>query len=279
MIDFHTYPVMIKESIDQDPVLDRAIHEVFGFHFPTQPLECFLLEMDEAGIEEAVLLPLDCTNAHGCRIFSNEQVAELLKLTPRLIGFASVDPGCDGAPEQVVHAVKNLGLQGLNLEPALQRFYPNSECVFPVYQACQELDIPVMIQSGLSWAPLGLAKYAQPILLEEVIQAFPKLNFIIGHFGWPWALEAAMLAMKYPNVYLDTAILYSGTPGNAYRQVLAEQVGLNVIERSLFNKLLFGSDYPRVDIRRSVRGLHELGLSPDTEKAIMGGNAARLLKR
>ena len=279
MIDIHTHPIMIKEILEKDPILDRAIQDVFGFHFPPQPLECFLLEMDEAGIEKSVLLPLDCTTAHGCQIFRNEQVAELANQTPRFIGFASVDPNCEDAPRQLEHAVKELGLQGLKLNPALQRFYPDSlERAYPVYQACTELDIPVMIHCGMSWAPKGLAKYAQPLLLEEAIQAFPTLNFILAHFGWPWVQEATMLAVKYPNVYLDTAVLYSGMPKDALQHVLVEQVGLNVIERSLFNKILFGSDYPRVDIRRSARGLQSLGLSPSTEKAVMGGNANRLLK-
>jgi uncharacterized protein len=279
MIDIHTHPVMIKEILEKDPILDRAIHEVFGFHFPPQPLECFLLEMDEAGIDRAVLLPLDCTTTFGCQIFSNEQVAEITSRTPRFLGFASVDPNCSEAPRQVERAVKELGLLGLKLNPALQRFYPDSrELAFPVYQACAESGVPVMIHCGMSWAPLGLAKYAQPLLLEEAIQAFPTLNFILGHFGWPWVQDATMLAVKYPNVYLDTAILYSGTPQDALQHVLTQQVGLNVIERSLFNKILFGSDYPRVDIRRSVRGLKSLGLSPSTEKAVLGENASRLLK-
>jgi predicted TIM-barrel fold metal-dependent hydrolase len=89
--------------------------------------------------------------------------------------------------------------------------------------------------------------------------------------------EAAMLAIKYPNVYLDTAILYSGTPQDALQHVLGVQVGLDVVERSLFNKLLFGTNYPRVDMRRSVRGMKALGLSPATENNILNNNAQRLL--
>ena len=280
MIDFHTHPVMVKELTDADEVLARNIHEVLGFHFPSQPLDCFLREMDEAGIEKAVILPLDCSTAHHCQIISNEQIADLAASTPRLIGFASVDPSQEDAPVQLERAVRQLGLQGLHLDPAVQRFYPNNpDSAYPVYQACAELGIPVLIQCGLSWAPSGLAKYAQPLLLEEAVQAFPTVNFVLGHFGWPWVLEAAMLAVKYPNVYLDTAILYSGTPKDAYHHVMAEQLGLDVMERSLYQKVLFGSNYPRIDIRRSVRGVRALGLSPAAEKAVLGENAARLLKR
>lgn len=279
VIDFHTYPVMIKELYDSDDGLAQTINDVFGFFFPSQPLECFLLEMDEAGVEKAVLLPTDCTSAHGCQILTNEQVARLAQTEPRFIGFASVDPNISTAPCQLKNAVQSLGLQGLNLDPALQRFYPNDpQTAFPVFQSCAELHIPVVVQCGMNWAPRCQAKYAQPLLLEEAIQAFPEVNFILAHCAWPWVLEAAMLAVKYPNAYLDTAVLYSGTPKDALHHVLSEQVGLDVVERSLQHKILFGSGYPRIDIRRSIRGLRALGLSPETESALLGENANLLLK-
>ncbi len=279
MIDFHTHPVMIKELVNSDADLDRSIHEVFGFHFPAQPLECFLLEMDEAGVETAVLLPLDCTTAHACRIVSNEQVAELVEKTPRFVGFCSVDPNQPDAPIELERAVHHLGLRGLKLDPSLQCFDPASQkCAYPLYQACAELDIPVLLHCGMSWAPSGLAELAQPLRLEKAIQAFQTVNFILAHFAWPWVQEATMLAIKYPNVFLDTAILYSGTPRDALTHVLAGQVGLDTVECSLYNKIVFGTNYPRVDIRRFVRGFHGLGLSPTTEQAILSGNASRILK-
>jgi uncharacterized protein len=279
MIDFHTHPVMIKELIDSDAALDRNIHTVFGFYFPPQPLECFLLEMDEAGVETAVLLPVDCTTSHGCRIVSNEQVAELVNKTSRFIGFASVDPNLHDAPISLERAVKQLGLRGLKLDPSLQCFDPASqEIAYPLYQACAELDIPLILHCGLSWAPSGMAELAQPIRLERAVRDFPTVNFILAHFAWPWVQEAAMLAIKYPNVFLDTAILYSGTPQDALQHVLAQQVGLDVVERSLYNKVVFGTNYPRVDMRRFARGIRALHLTPATEQAILHENAGRLLK-
>jgi len=279
MIDFHTHPVMIKELIDSDPDLDRNIHEKFGFYFPPQPLECFTLEMDEAGVDQAVLLPIDVTTAHGCKIVTNEQVAKLVEQEPRFIGFASVDPNLPDAPAQLKRAVQKLGLRGLKLDPSFQRFNLNDKkMAYPVYQAAAELEIPILMHTGLSWVPSGLAQLSQPINLEEAVQTFPTVNFILAHFSWPWVDEAVMLAVKYPNVFLDTAILYSGTPKNAFKKIMAEQVGVDVMERSLQNKIVFGSNYPRVDIRRSVRGIKALELSQPLTNAIFDGNARRLLK-
>ena len=279
MIDIHTHPVMIKELVESDSDLERNIHQVFGFHFPPQSLRNFTLELDAAGVSQAVLLPVDTTSAHGCKIVSNEQIASLVDADSHFIGFASVDPNLPEAPRELEKAIQNLGLRGVKLDPSLQQFYPNDHATaFPVFEACQALEIPVLIHSGMSWAPQGLAGYSQPLLLEESVQAFPGVNFILAHFGWPWINEAQMLAIKYPNVYLDTAILYSGTPGNAMQRVIGQQVGLEVVERSLANKILFGSNYPRVDIRRSVRGLQALDLAPRTKNAILDENARKILR-
>jgi predicted TIM-barrel fold metal-dependent hydrolase len=278
MIDFHTHPVMIRELRQKDAGLDRAVREVFQLHFPAQPLEVFLAEMDAAGVERAVLLPVDCTTAHGCRIVSNEQVAELCGANPRFLGFASVDPAAKDAPRQLERAVRGLGLRGLKLDPALQRFHPDDRrLAWPLYQACAELGVPLVIHCGLSWSLVGQSKYARPLALEEVAQEFPTLRIVIAHFGWPWVEEALLLALKYRNVHLDTAIVYSGTPRDALQHVLAERVGIAVLERSLPRQVLFGSGYPRADIRRSARGLEALGLSPLLREAVAGGNAAELL--
>ena len=61
--------------------------------------------------------PVDCTTAHGCRIVTNEQVAELAGKNPRFIGFASVDPAVKDAPRQLERAVRGLGLKGPEAGP------------------------------------------------------------------------------------------------------------------------------------------------------------------
>ena len=71
-----------------------------------------------------------------------------------------------------------------------------------------------------------------------------------------------MLALKYRNLSLDTSFVFGRTPAEALRQVLSGQVGIPVLEGSLPKQLLFGSNYPRQDIRPAVRGVRALGLSP-----------------
>ena len=280
MIDFHTHPFLVKEFIEEDPALLNCIRNVFGLYFPPQPLEVFLRELDAAGVNKAVLLPLDCSTSNGCKIFSNEQIAKLVSWSSRFIGFSSVDPLNKNASKELEYAVNSLGLKGLKLDPSIQKFEPNSkEHAYPLYYKCQELKIPVMIHCGLSWAPKGKTKYAHPLQLEDVFDDFTDVIFIIPHFGWPWVRETIMLALKHPNVYIDTSIIYSGTPETVFKQVFTYDVGYNVLEASLSSQILFGSNYPRQDIRRTVKGIKSLNMSKEFYINIFNNNSKKILSK
>lgn len=280
MIDIHSHPFMIKELVEDDPLLEHAIRDVFGLLFPPQPLKTFFLEMDAANIERAVLLPIDCTTAHHCQVVTNEKIAELASQTDRFIGFASVDPNCEDAPRSLERAIQQYGLRGLKLDPALQQFDPGDmQKAYPLYQVCVDLDIPVMIHFGLSWAPLGRSMLAHPGVVEDIARQFPSLRIIIPHLGWPWHREAVMVALKFQNVYLDTSIIYSGTPKQAMEQVMIQEIGPRVFENSLIRQTVFGTNYPRQDMRRAARGIQALGFSPQLIQAMCETNANTLLGR
>ncbi len=153
----------------------------------------------------------------------------------------------------------------------------SEDIVFPIYKVCQEFNKPVLIHTGLSWAPSAQLAHAQPLVLEKALAAFPGVNFIIPHLGYPWLQETCALAMKYPNLYLDTSVHYSGTPLTCLRHIVKHVIGRHVFEDSLRTKLLFGSNYPRIDMRRCVRAYDGLGFSPELKDHIFSTNAQRLL--
>ncbi len=277
MIDFHTHPVLIQEFVAKYPNYERSARQVFNIGNNFQPLETFFLQMDVAGIERAVLLPIDCRRARKVSVSSNEQVADLCRQSKRFIGFASVDPLKKGAARELENAVKKLGLRGLKLDPALQNFRPDDRKVFPVYEAAGALGIPVVIHTGMSWAPETPLERGHPLLLEPAIRRFPKLAFVLAHWSWPWVWEATALALKYPNVYLDTSCLYYDSPKEFYQFVFSKQIPTTVIERSLRNKIIFGSNYPRVEIKNMVHALKSLALTEGCFNKIMKENAERLL--
>ena len=151
IIDLRSYPVQVAELFELDPRLARPVRDVFGFYCSSQPLLTLERQMDEAGVTLAVLTTVDCTSAHGASVVPNETLAALVKMSPRLAGFASVDPNDADAPAALAHAIEELGLVGLNVDPGLQRFDPSDErTFFPVVAAADALGIPVSVQAGLN---------------------------------------------------------------------------------------------------------------------------------
>ena len=174
-------------------------------------------------------------------------------------------------------AVTDLKLRGLKLSPPTQEFWPDDPKCFPIYEEAQRLGVPVMFHAGMSWEPGARCDRGQPLRLEEVAVRFPQLKIVIAHFAWPWAMEAAVLALKYPNIFIDTSCLYFDNPKDFIAFVMTKQVPLTLIEKSLRNQVVFGSNYPRVEIKNMVKAVRALGLTDGCLDNIFRANAERLL--
>jgi|ERR1039458_5843200 predicted TIM-barrel fold metal-dependent hydrolase len=276
-IDFHTHPLLVREMIARHPELERAARETFYIGNNFQPLESFLLELDLAGLDSAVILPIDATTSRNATVYTNEQIAELCALSPRLIGFASVDPQQPDAPDKLREAVTKLGLRGLKLAPAMQQFYADDPSVYPIYQTALELGIPILFHAGMSWEPGSRLQYGQPMQFENVVADFPDLQIVLAHLAWPWVTDAVALALKYPNLHLDTSALYFDNPRDFLRYAMTHVVPLTVFERSLRRQILFGSNYPRVEIKNMAAAVRGLGFSDECLDLVFRENADRLL--
>jgi predicted TIM-barrel fold metal-dependent hydrolase len=139
----------------------------------------------------------------------NEYVAEYVRQHPeKLIGFASVDPLCDDVPGAVVHAVEELKLRGVKLEPVYQNVHPTGGPLMAVYEFCQARDLSVMMHQAATFPRAAPLKYALPILLEEVGLQFPGLKLVIAHLGDPWIAETVVLIRRQPDFSADISALH-----------------------------------------------------------------------
>ena len=276
-IDFHTHPLLVREMVQRHPGLAKAARETFMIGNTFQPLETFLLELDPVGLDRAVVLPIDATSTRGGTVYSNEQIAELCAMSDRLIGFASVDPCRGSAADDLEHAISDLRLRGLKLAPAMQQVFPDHPSLEPVYARAETLGIPILFHAGMSWEPGSRLAYGQPLRFEPVAAEHPRRRIVLAHLAWPWVMEAVALALKYPNVYLDTSALYFDNPPDFLRFAMTVQVPLSVFERSLRRQLVFGSNYPRVEVKNMARAVRGLGLSDGCLDLVFRSNAETLL--
>jgi predicted TIM-barrel fold metal-dependent hydrolase len=278
MLDFHVHPVLVGEMVARYPDLERVARKIFFIGSRFQPLETLLLELDLAGLQRAVLLPIETTRIRGVAIYTNQQIAEVVAMAPdRLVGFASVDPLARDAPDRLDQAVADLGLRGLKLSPPSQEFYPDDQAAYPLYERAQALGIPIVMHTGMSWEPNARLAWGHPMHLEPVLADFPGLRIVAAHFAWPWSLELATLALKYPNLYIDTAALYFDNPNDFVADLFVRRLSLTMIERSLRHQIVFGSNYPRAEIRNMARAVRQVGLSQSTLHMVFHDNPNRLL--
>ena len=235
------------------------------------PVADFVKEMNEAGITLGVVAARDLETTFAYKI-SNEHVADLVRQFPQsFVGLAGVDPnkGMD-AVRELDHAVRNLGLKGLSLDPYMHRRAANDKKYYPLYSKCVELDVAVMFTTGPGgFVPDSVIDHASPRVIDEVAMDFPELRILISHGGYPWVTEAIAVTWRHPNVYLDISG-YEEFPGSEqYSQAAG---GL------LRSKMLFASGHPYVPFKRALKVFERLPIKPEARENILYKNAVTALK-
>jgi hypothetical protein len=240
------------------------------------PVSQYLRKMDRAGIERSLLIAVRAgdLNVRGSFELPIDRVAAVCARWPdRFSGLAGVDPfrGMKGLAD-LTYAVKECGFVGAHLYPHWFGLAPDHAKYYPYYAKCAELGVPIMMQVGHNLVytrERRLPSVGRPITLDQVAIDFPELTLIGIHIGVPWTDEMISMCWKHPNVY---------TAGDAYapRHWPASYVHyLNTYGR---DKVLFGTDWPVIDPERAVREVKELGLRPESERALMRDNALRIFK-
>jgi predicted TIM-barrel fold metal-dependent hydrolase len=163
--------------------------------------------------------------------------------------------------------IKALGLYGIKLHPDYQIFYPDDENIFPIYEKCAELRLPIMFHAGFDPISPNLT-HATPDRLLRVIETFPKLTAIFAHMGGEdhWDEVEELLCGK--NCYIDTSYC-------------AENMDSVQMERMIkkhgSKRVLFGSDFPWKTPVSIADKLKKLNLTEDEFDDIFHNNALELL--
>lgn len=229
-------------------------------------LDQLLAEMDAREVDVALLSAW--YGPHG-PIVSNDEVVGFVQQAPDrfrgLAGFDLTDPV--GAVRQVRRCVEELGFVGVRIIPWLWGLPPNDRRYYPVYVACVELGVPVCTQIGHT-GPLLSSEPGRPIpYLEDVLLDLPDLTVVGGHVGEPWIREVLSLAMKFPNLYVDTSAY-------AVHRLPPELV--RYLQGSGRSRVMFGSNWPMLSPARALERLDDLGLDDDIRQRFLGANARRV---
>lgn len=279
IIDMHVRPALFSLICSDEESFERRCNEM-NLHLmsPAAP-DLLRAQYELAGLDHVVLLGDDTGADSGFAAISNEEVKRIVDAEGDgfYIGFASVDPRYEDAAERLEDAFGRLGLRGLYVNCAKLRMYPTDGRLDPLYQVCERLGRPIVFQAGLSLEANSVSRYCEPINFEEVALAHPTVKMCLSHLGWPWVEETAALLVKLPNLYADTSLMCMGSPVELFKKIFRQDFGRWWLDHDLANKLMFGSDSPRVRPVRIKHGLDVLEMDAQTRKKLYGENAAAFL--
>ncbi len=148
---------------------------------------------------------------------------------------------------------------------------------------CGVLSVGVRRKLGLA-SPFDM-RFSNPLDVHALASRFPKLPWVIPHFGAGLFREALMLADLCPNVYFDTSSSNSWTkyqePGCDLRSVFRRALDIAGPRRLLFgtDSSFFPRGWHRAIFDTQCALLSEIGISAGDAGAILGGNLERITAR
>jgi predicted TIM-barrel fold metal-dependent hydrolase len=110
-------------------------------------------------------------------------------------------------------------------------------------QLAAKHDLPFQIHTGHA-----RIQSSNPMNLVNLIHANPRTKFILFHGGFPWVGESGMIALRYPNVSLDSVWL----PTLSY--TMAKRAYKEWLDMFSSNRIMWGSDM------NTIEGTYSMGV-------------------
>ena len=179
-------------------------------------------------------------------------VAKYVAQAPdRLIGFLSVDPTQPGWERELKAGHQDLGLRGIKLLSMYAGFRPDEPRLDPLWQYATDHRLPVLLHTGTTFVAQAPLECTLPRHLDVVATRFPDVKIVMAHLGHPYEGECVVTIRKHPNVYADISALH-------YRPFQFFHSLMLVQEYGVWDKVLFGTDYPFTTVQATLDGLRSL---------------------
>lgn len=179
-------------------------------------------------------------------------VADYVAAHPdKLLGFLSLDPTQPGWQDELRQGHQEFGLRGIKLMPMYAGFRPDESFVDPLWEYATKHNLPVLLHTGTTFVSQAPLECTLPRHLDPVATRFPEVRIIMAHLGHPYEGEAIVVARKHPHVYCDISALHY-RPFQFYHSLMLVQ------EYGIWDKVLFGTDYPFTTVNATLSGLRGL---------------------
>ena len=200
--DFSQYDFIRKQLKDGSTDLDFPVEYMFKnvpkeLYGNKDPISVTLHEMDRFGVEIGLI------GAGG-----DVSLKALQTYPDRFVAQGGVDPnkGKEGIQDMVRQfeefGVRSFGAFNAGFDP--QVGIDDEVLMYPIYEKCVELDVPIFSCAGVPGPRLPM--WPQHVeRIDKVMYDFPDLVFVTRHGCEPWVDLAVKLMLKWPNLYYSTS--------------------------------------------------------------------------
>ncbi len=223
--------------------------------------------LEREGVDVAVVLA-----EYSPRVTGTQAAEDMAALVgPRVRFAANVNPHVHFPVDEELVRQLDLGAVALKVHPVHGGFAVDDRALYPAYAICQERGLPVVVHCGTSTFPGALNRYGDPVLLDNVLRDFRRLQIVLAHGGRGWWYDAAaFLALSNPNVWIEL----SGLPPSRLPTYYARH-NWNRLSR----RMIFGTDWPGIPgIAANARAVAALLPDDATRDLVLAGNASQVYR-
>lgn len=232
------------------------------FFIPDSDPASMVRVMDRCGVSHAVFsshLAIQLDAPAG-----NDAVAAAVRASGgRLSGYCTINPWQDPEAE-LARWANDPRFVGIKLHPDLHEYPLTGPRYAEVWRHAERTGCPVLTHTWHGSA------YDCLSMVDTVAEKYPEAVILTGHSGaMPSGFDSAIeVAKRRPQVILE--ICGSFNTGATIRRMV-DEVGAQ--------QVVFGSDFPFIDLRISLGRVVFSGLGEDDLAAVLGGTMSNLLRR
>lgn len=264
-VDFHVhlFPDRLFDAIRRKFVADYGWNVLHPLYWRES-----LAYLRERGIGTAVYS--NYAHRPGIARGLNDWNLNVLAETPNLYCFAAFHPEDGDGLAMAAALLDHPRILGFKLQLLVQRFFPDDERLFPLYELVMEKDKRLLFHVGTG--PVG-NEFVGIVPFRRLLARYPGLPAIIAHMG---ALEYGAfgeLLADHPRLYMDTAFSFLPRLGSMF------DLGGDFLERYR-ERILYGSDFPNILFPREdeIDTLLSLDLSQEFYDAVFRDNGLCLIR-
>lgn len=268
------------------PIIDMHGHwgPMPGGYLPAASELAMIQSLKRCGVRKIVCSSHDALLADPEQ--GNRAMQAAIRRHPDLLaGYWAVNPNYPAlAARAAADFGRSWGFIGFKFLPDYHVYPLTGDRYRPALEHADARRLPVLVHT---W---GASAFNAPQMLEQVAARHPGATFIMGHSGYGDWEAAVRIARDLPNVYLELTAVYaahdfammpggSGTPVGLVSCLHVNGIIEYMVERAGESRILFGTDLPWYSPHYAAGAVLFADIDDSARRAILYGNAGRILGR